>query len=35
MQIGAGLRLRGSRMPVAHPIEVLDESYRRGGLYGR
>lgn len=34
MQIGAGLRMRGSSMQVAHPIELLDESYRRGGIYG-
>ncbi len=33
MQIGAGLRLRGSRLPVLHPVEILDESYRRGGFY--
>jgi glycolate oxidase iron-sulfur subunit len=33
MQIGAGLRLRGSDVGVAHPVELLDESYRRGGLY--
>lgn len=34
MQIGAGLRMRGSPMQVAHPVELLDESYRRGGVYG-
>ena len=34
MQIGAGLRMRGSRVQVAHPVELLDESYRRGGVYG-
>lgn len=33
MQIGAGLRMRGSRVQVAHPVELLDESYRRGGVY--
>ncbi|HSJ15659.1 MAG TPA: heterodisulfide reductase-related iron-sulfur binding cluster [Longimicrobiales bacterium] len=33
MQIGAGLALRGSRIPVLHPIELLDESYRRAGFY--
>jgi glycolate oxidase iron-sulfur subunit len=33
MQIGAGLRMRGDRVGVVHPIELLDESYRRGGLY--
>jgi glycolate oxidase iron-sulfur subunit len=35
MQIGAGLRMAGLRVEVAHPVELLDESYRRGGLYGR
>ena len=33
MQIGAGLRMRGSAVPVVHPVELLDESYRRGGVY--
>lgn len=33
MQIGAGLRLRGSALPVLHPVELLDESYRRAGRY--
>jgi glycolate oxidase iron-sulfur subunit len=33
MQIGAGLRMSGSNIQVAHPIELLDESYRRGGVY--
>ena len=33
MQIGAGLRLSGSRVPVLHLVEILDESYRRGGRY--
>jgi glycolate oxidase iron-sulfur subunit len=33
MQIGAGLIMAGARMEVVHPIELLDESYRRGGLY--
>ena len=33
MQIGAGLRLRGSRIQVAHPVQLLDESYRRAGYY--
>lgn len=33
MQIGAGLRLRRRRMPVLHPVEILDESYRRAGFY--
>ena len=34
MQIGAGLLLRGSRVTVRHPVELLDESYRRAGFYG-
>ncbi len=34
MQIGAGLILAGAKIPVLHLAEVLDESYRRGGLYG-
>ena len=33
MQIGAGLALAGSRIPVVHLVELVDESYRRGGLY--
>lgn len=33
MQIGAGLRMAGSTLRVAHPVEVLDESYRRAGFY--
>lgn len=33
MQIGAGLALSGSGVPVLHLVEVVDESYRRGGLY--
>lgn len=33
MQIGAGLRLRGSGLSVLHLVEVLDESYRRAGRY--
>ncbi len=33
MQIGAGLLLEGSRTGVVHPVELLDESYRRAGLY--
>ena len=32
MQIGAGLVLRGDDRAVLHPIELLDESYRRAGL---
>ncbi len=33
MQIGAGLRMAGIRAHVMHPIEILDESYRRSGIY--
>jgi glycolate oxidase iron-sulfur subunit len=33
MQLGAGLRAVGSRTPVAHPVELLDLSYKRAGLY--
>jgi glycolate oxidase iron-sulfur subunit len=33
MQIGAGLRLAGGRTGVVHPVELLDESYRRAGYY--
>jgi glycolate oxidase iron-sulfur subunit len=33
MQIGAGLRAAGLRARVAHPVELLDESYRVGGVY--
>lgn len=33
MQIGAGLRLEGSEEGVIHPVELLDESYRRAGFY--
>jgi len=33
MQIGAGLLLRGASAGVVHPVEVLDESYRRAGYY--
>jgi glycolate oxidase iron-sulfur subunit len=29
MQIGAGLLLSGDSTPVLHPIELMDESYRR------
>jgi len=35
MQIGAGLRIAGAPVEVAHPVELLDESYRRGGVYGK
>jgi len=33
MQIGAGLSLAGLSTRVAHPVEVLDWSYRAGGVY--
>jgi glycolate oxidase iron-sulfur subunit len=33
MQIGAGLRLAGAPQHVVHPVELLDESYRRAGYY--
>ena len=34
MQIGAGLMMEGGAVDVVHPVELLDASYRRGGLYG-
>lgn len=33
MQIGAGLILKGSKVRTYHPVELLDESYRRAGIY--
>ncbi len=33
MQIAAGARLAGRELQVCHPVELLDESYRRAGLY--
>jgi glycolate oxidase iron-sulfur subunit len=33
MQIGAGLRARGLKIPVAHPVEILDQSYGAAGLF--
>jgi len=33
MQIGAGLLAAGSRIPAWHPVELLDRSYRAGGMY--
>ena len=33
MQIGAGLRAAGLSVPAVHPVELLDASYRRAGLY--
>ena len=34
MQLGAGARLAGLSLRVVHPVELLDESYRRAGFYG-
>jgi glycolate oxidase iron-sulfur subunit len=34
MQIGAGLAAARSRIGVAHPVELLDHSYRAAGYYG-
>ena len=33
MQIGAGLRVAGFATRAVHPVELLDWSYRRAGLY--
>lgn len=33
MQLAAGARLAGMRLRVVHPVELLDASYRRAGLY--
>jgi glycolate dehydrogenase iron-sulfur subunit len=33
MQIGAGACLAGMKLNVRHPVELLDESYARAGLY--
>jgi glycolate oxidase iron-sulfur subunit len=33
MQLGAGLAARGMRVPVRHPVELLDASYRAAGWY--
>lgn len=33
MQIGAGLIAAGLRTTVAHPVELLDRSYRNAGFY--
>ena len=35
MQLAAGARLAGLRLRVVHPVELLDESYRRAGFDGR
>lgn len=33
MQIAAGAQLDGIQLRVCHPVELLDESYRRAGYY--
>jgi len=33
MQIAAGAKLAGMELAVCHPVELLDESYRRAGFY--
>jgi glycolate oxidase iron-sulfur subunit len=33
MQIAAGAHLAGMELQVCHPVELLDESYRRAGFY--
>ncbi|HEX7315283.1 MAG TPA: heterodisulfide reductase-related iron-sulfur binding cluster [Pyrinomonadaceae bacterium] len=33
MQLAAGARLAGLELRVVHPVELLDESYQRAGLY--
>ena len=33
MQLGAGLRAAGAKIPVGHPVELLDLSYHAAGLY--
>jgi glycolate oxidase iron-sulfur subunit len=33
MQIGAGAHEAGIALRICHPIELLDESYRRAGMY--
>jgi hypothetical protein len=35
MQIGAGLRAAGLQLPVVHPVEILDWSYEKAGMYGK
>jgi glycolate oxidase iron-sulfur subunit len=34
MQLGAGLRASRAAIAVRHPVELLDQSYRRAGFYG-
>jgi glycolate oxidase iron-sulfur subunit len=33
MQIALGARQRGMDLDVVHPVELLDQAYRAGGLY--
>jgi len=33
MQIAAGAQMAGIKLKVCHPVELLDESYRRAGFY--
>ena len=33
MQIGAGLAAEGLSIPIVHPVEILDWSYRKAGFY--
>jgi Fe-S oxidoreductase len=35
MQIGAGAQLAGMSLLICHPVELLDESYRQAGYYGK
>jgi glycolate oxidase iron-sulfur subunit len=35
MQIAAGANLSGLELAVCHPVELLDESYRRAGFYDK
>lgn len=35
MQIGAGLRAAGLGIPALHPVELLDRSYAKAGVYGK
>jgi glycolate oxidase iron-sulfur subunit len=34
MQLGAGVLAAGAAIAVRHPVELLDDSYRRAGFYG-
>jgi len=35
MQIGAGAFLGGMKLKICHPVELLDESYARAGMYSQ